>query len=189
MGMPLVTRNWLQDRAELNKVFQSIVEHQWPMCRCCAPDLLRNATDMFLGLVSYCEGTRFTPRKYQATVEWCRSNNKPVPKHTLFPRAKGFVATVQTLRKTPHVKAVYDCTIVYGKGQEFMSPPNTWQTLSMNDLNKKWKFHVNVERHLLEELPETDEGLAQWQEARWGEKGELLETYRQNLEKIGSFVT
>lgn len=32
MGMPLVTRNWLQDRAELNKVFQGIVDYQWPIC-------------------------------------------------------------------------------------------------------------------------------------------------------------
>lgn len=32
MGMPLVTRRWLQDRTEMNGVFQRIVQHQYPIC-------------------------------------------------------------------------------------------------------------------------------------------------------------
>lgn len=32
MGMPLVSRNWLQDRTELRRTFDNIVDHQWPIC-------------------------------------------------------------------------------------------------------------------------------------------------------------
>jgi 1-acyl-sn-glycerol-3-phosphate acyltransferase len=32
MGMPLVSRNWLRDNRELDRVFQGPVQYQWPMC-------------------------------------------------------------------------------------------------------------------------------------------------------------
>ena len=34
MGMPLVTRNWLKDRNELDRVFSGVVRNQWPICMC-----------------------------------------------------------------------------------------------------------------------------------------------------------
>lgn len=34
MGMPLVTRNWIKDRTELNRVFSGVVHNQWPICTC-----------------------------------------------------------------------------------------------------------------------------------------------------------
>ena len=32
MGFPLVTRNWMRDKAELDRVFSGIVDRQWPVC-------------------------------------------------------------------------------------------------------------------------------------------------------------
>ena len=32
MGMPLVSRNWQRDRAELERVFSPVVERGWPIC-------------------------------------------------------------------------------------------------------------------------------------------------------------
>jgi 1-acyl-sn-glycerol-3-phosphate acyltransferase len=37
MGMPLVSRNWMRDREELDRVFNGIVERQWPTCKCRPP--------------------------------------------------------------------------------------------------------------------------------------------------------
>lgn len=34
MGMPLVTRNWLKDKRELDRVFAGIVKRRWPTCKC-----------------------------------------------------------------------------------------------------------------------------------------------------------
>lgn len=33
MGMPMVTRNWMRDQGELNRVFRGIVSKQWPVCK------------------------------------------------------------------------------------------------------------------------------------------------------------
>lgn len=37
MGMPLVTRNWIKDRRELDSVFGKIVRNKWPICMCLLP--------------------------------------------------------------------------------------------------------------------------------------------------------
>lgn len=33
MGMPMVSRKWMRDRKELNRVFKGIVETRWPTCK------------------------------------------------------------------------------------------------------------------------------------------------------------
>lgn len=37
MGMPLVSRKWMEDRKEMERVFGGVVERKWPICRlfCC----------------------------------------------------------------------------------------------------------------------------------------------------------
>ena len=80
--------------------------------------------------------------------------------HLLYPRSKGFVASVQKLRDAPQIKAVYDVTVAYakkkGKEYEFQRPPTFSQSLLQPGLNQDWKFHVHVDRHLLEDLPRED---------------------------------
>ena len=44
MGMPLVSRNWVTDRREMESVFGNITSHEWPICEhkqspFCASDL------------------------------------------------------------------------------------------------------------------------------------------------------
>jgi 1-acyl-sn-glycerol-3-phosphate acyltransferase len=34
MGMPLVSRNWMRDQKEIDRVFRGVVERQWPICAC-----------------------------------------------------------------------------------------------------------------------------------------------------------
>ncbi|KAK4212986.1 hypothetical protein QBC37DRAFT_183097 [Rhypophila decipiens] len=168
MGMPLVSRNWLKDKAELDRVFNGITKRRWPTW-----------------LISFSEATRFTQKKYLESTEWCSANNKPQPRHLLYPRVKGFVSTVQHLRKSPHVKAVYDLTIAYQRGKQWHVGPSMWETLSCPRLSeplslggKGYKFHVHTRRFELGDLPEDDEGLAKWLEQRWVEKGEWLEEKR-----------
>jgi hypothetical protein len=138
-------------------------------------------TNRIIGLISFSEATRYTPKKYEIAREWCKENNRPLPKHLLYPRTKGFVTTVQHLRKTPHVKAIYDMTIAYGHNNKFLEAPTIWETLSVNDLSGKrgYKFHVDVKRILLADLPESDADLAKWLETRWIGKGEFLDAKRE----------
>ncbi|TGO10811.1 hypothetical protein BTUL_0125g00250 [Botrytis tulipae] len=171
MGMPMVSRNWLKDKKELDRVFAGVVVKKWPQW-----------------LISFSEATRYTPKKYEEAKTWCKQNNRPLPKHLLYPRTKGFVTTVQHLRKAKHVKAVYDMTIAYSHHNKWHQAPTIWESLSCGDLSGKrgYKFHVEVKRFLLEDLPETDEGLAKWLEARWIEKGEYLEEKREEWSRAGN---
>lgn len=134
-----------------------------------------------IGLISYSEGTRYTPEKHAQAVKWCQANGKPVPTHTLYPRTKGFVSTVQQLRRSSHVKAVYDVTIAYAEDNLFMSPPSFFHTVYRSDLQGKYRFHAHVRRFELDSLPGNDKELAQWLEKRWMEKGERLALLKKQL--------
>ncbi|KAI9838633.1 MAG: hypothetical protein M1819_004947 [Sarea resinae] len=164
MGMPMVSREWTRDRREFQRVFSGITENRWP-----------------IWLISFSEATRYTPEKYAQTVAWCKAKDKPVPKHTLYPRTKGFVTTVNQLRQAAHVRAVYDLTIAYAHHNDFLVAPSMWQTLSSPDLGSSWRFHVHVDRYPIEDLPIAEDELSQWIEARWIEKGERLEALRGHL--------
>ncbi|KAF0027377.1 hypothetical protein F2P81_020118 [Scophthalmus maximus] len=48
----------------------------------------------------YCEGTRFTPKKHQVSMQVAESKGLPQLKYHLLPRTKGFWVTVQNLRGT-----------------------------------------------------------------------------------------
>ncbi|KAI9657756.1 MAG: hypothetical protein M1821_002932 [Bathelium mastoideum] len=186
MRMPLVSRKWATDQREMERVFEGVKKNSWPICmrphpvsseQECRSLKLLNA----LGLISYSEATRYTKAKFDDTVLWCKANDRPIPKHTLYPRTRGFIATVNQLRQTSHVRAVYDVTIAYARGNSFMSTPNFWQTVSISRLQDTWRFHVHLERYSLVDLPRTDDELAKWLETRWIEKGERLEGLRDAL--------
>ncbi|PHH87859.1 hypothetical protein CDD83_8312 [Cordyceps sp. RAO-2017] len=164
MGMPMVSRNWLRDRRELERVFSGLVHDRFPTW-----------------LVSFSEATRFTRRKHDESAAWCKKMDKPQPKHLLYPRTKGFIQTVQHLRSAPHVRAVYDLSIAYQRGRSFQEAPSMWETLSVPALSAGcgFHFHVHARRFPIESLPETDDELARWLEDRWLEKGEWLEAKRE----------
>ncbi|KAG0648085.1 1-acylglycerol-3-phosphate O-acyltransferase 4 [Hyphodiscus hymeniophilus] len=173
MGMPMVSRKWMRDEKELARVFHGIVVKKWPTW-----------------LISFSEATRFTPKKYEETKIWCKENDRPIPKHLLYPRTKGFVTTVQHLRAAKHMKAVYDITIAYGHHNRFHEAPTIWESLSCRDLSGSggYKFHVDFKRIPLETLPENDAALAKWLEKRWIEKGEYLEAKREEWAREGSLT-
>jgi 1-acyl-sn-glycerol-3-phosphate acyltransferase len=185
MGMPLVSRNWVKDKKELDRVFEGIVKRGWPTCSSfpVSTSLVFNRAnaEILTGLISYSEATRYTPEKYEETKVWCKENEKPLPKHLLYPRTKGFITTVQHLRKAKQVKAVYDMTIAYSRGNKFLEAPTIWDTLSLPGLSEQqgFKFHVHARRFELNSLPDNDAELAKWLEERWIEKGEWLEGKRE----------
>merc|ERR1712093_943755 len=169
MGMPMVSRQWTKDKKELDRVFAGITVRKWPTW-----------------LISFSEATRYTPKKAEAARVWCKENDRPIPKHLLYPRTKGFVTTVQHLRKAKHVKAVYDMTIAYEHNHKFLEAPTIWESLSCGGLSGKrgYKFHVHLRRFPLEDLPETEAELSKWLETRWVEKGEWLEEKKDEWARI-----
>lgn len=156
-------------------------EYHHPSCTFSrGPPASTRNSDRSKGLISFSEATRFTARKYEESIVWCKEAGKPQPMHLLYPRTKGFITTVQHLRKAPHVKAIYDLTIAYQRGDDFHVAPSMWDTLSVPGLSARlgYKFQVHVRRFPIEELPYADEQLAKWLEMRWVEKGVWLEEKR-----------
>ncbi|AES67682.1 1-acyl-sn-glycerol-3-phosphate acyltransferase-like protein [Medicago truncatula] len=103
----------------------------------------------------FVEGTRFTHTKLLAAQEFAISRGIPVPKNVLIPRTKGFVTAVKETRKyiptSPTLLRI------------FKGIPS--------------KVKVQIKRHEIEELPETEDGIAQWCKDAFVAKDALLEKY------------
>ncbi|RXH81141.1 hypothetical protein DVH24_005055 [Malus domestica] len=104
-------------------------------------------------LALFVEGTRFTQAKLLAAQEYAASTGLPVPRNVLIPRTKGFVSAVSHMRS--FVPAIYDVTVAIPKA----SPSPTMLRLFQG---RPSVVHVQIKRHLMKELPETDEAVAQW---------------------------
>ncbi|KAL0640322.1 hypothetical protein Q9L58_000602 [Maublancomyces gigas] len=179
MGMPMVTRDWTSDRREFQALFEGIKNGGWPICKLLPP--IRTKTwpllNRFSGLIAYSESTRFTQKKWEETREFLSSRGKSALPYVLYPRTKGFVAAVQSLRNDSQIKHVYDLTLAYsraGKGG-FMSAPTIWESFAFARVSPPWKFHVHIRRFELKDLPEDEEGVRDWLEGRWAEKSKILQ--------------
>ncbi|KAE8725808.1 1-acyl-sn-glycerol-3-phosphate acyltransferase 2 [Hibiscus syriacus] len=129
-------RSWAKDESTLKAGLQRLKDFPRPFW-----------------LALFVEGTRFTQAKLLAAQEYATSQGLPVPRNVLIPRTKGFVSAVNHMRS--FVPAVYDMTVAIPKS----SPSPTMLRLFKGQSSV---VHVHVKLHLMKELPETDEGVAQW---------------------------
>ncbi len=144
-----IDRDWMADREAIRKTFSRIVDDKVPVY-----------------LVSFVEGTRLTLPKLDAAQDYARAHGLRPPVHTLVPRTKGFVASVEGLRG--HIDAVYDLTIGYDD-----AVPSLWQYLK----GLVRRIHVHVRRFPVADLPHSADDLRQWLLDRWREKDDLLEHF------------
>ncbi len=147
-----VKRDWASDVENIRQTFGRITRDSVP-----------------LWLMLFPEGTRFKPEKLERSRDFARKKGLHQPEHTLVPRTKGFVASVQGLGE--HLDAVYDITIGYEEGV-----PNLWQYVK----GVCTRAHLHVHRAPARDLPETDEGLSNWLMHRFKRKDELLDHFYKN---------
>ncbi|XP_057784673.1 1-acyl-sn-glycerol-3-phosphate acyltransferase 2-like [Salvia miltiorrhiza] len=119
-------------------------------------------------LALFVEGTRFTQAKLLAAQEYASSNGLPVPRNVLIPRTKGFVASVSHMRS--FVPAVYDATVAIPQN----SPAPTILRLFSGQSSV---VHVHLKRHLMSDLPTTDEDVAQWCKDAFVAKDALIDMH------------
>ncbi|KAL4204593.1 hypothetical protein AMTRI_Chr01g110670 [Amborella trichopoda] len=120
-------------------------------------------------LALFVEGTRFTQAKLLAAQEYAASSGLPVPRNVLIPRTKGFVSAVSNMRT--FVPAIYDVTVAVPKDQ----PSPTMLRLLKGQSSV---LHVHMKRHPMNELPQTDEGVAQWCKDTFVAKDALLDKHQ-----------
>ena len=149
LDCPFIKRDWTSDKEYIKKVFERILKGRIP-----------------LWLVTFAEGTRFSPAKLKQSQDFAEKNGLFVPRHVLIPRTKGFTATVSELGH--HLDAVYDVTIGYIDGV-----PTLWQWVKgyVREVN------LHVRRYPIESLPSGETELSAWLMERFRQKDQLLETY------------
>ncbi|XP_074371616.1 1-acyl-sn-glycerol-3-phosphate acyltransferase 2-like [Apium graveolens] len=126
-------------------------------------------------LALFVEGTRFTQAKLLAAQEYASSMGLPTPRNVLIPRTKGFVTAVTHMR--PFVPAVYDVTLAIPKTS---SPPTMLRLFK----GQSSVVHVHLKRHLMTDLPKTDDSVAQWCKDSFVIKDNLLDKHKAN-DKFG----
>lgn len=85
--MVFCSRKWEQDR----KTVATSLQH------------LRDYPEKYFFLI-HCEGTRFTEKKHEISMQVARAKGLPRLKHHLLPRTKGFAITVRSLRNVEIMK-------------------------------------------------------------------------------------
>ncbi|KAL6987101.1 1-acyl-sn-glycerol-3-phosphate acyltransferase 2 [Sarracenia purpurea var. burkii] len=144
-------RNWAKDESTLKSGLQQLRDFPLPFW-----------------LALFVEGTRFTKAKLLAAQEYASSAGLPVPRNVLIPRTKGFVSAVSQMRS--FVPAIYDVTVAIPKS----SPPPTMLRLFKGQPSV---VHVHLKRHLMKELPETEDAIAQWCRDIFVAKDKLLDKH------------
>ncbi|XP_029376308.1 1-acyl-sn-glycerol-3-phosphate acyltransferase delta [Echeneis naucrates] len=145
-------RKWEEDRRTVSQSLQN----------------LRDYPEKYWFLL-YCEGTRFTPKKHQISMQVAESKGLPKLKYHLLPRTKGFWVTVQNLRGT--AAAVYDSTLNFRNNEA----PTLLDILN----GKKYHADLYVRRIPLEMIPEDEAECAAWLHKLYQEKDSFQEHYTQ----------
>ncbi|XP_010554846.1 PREDICTED: 1-acyl-sn-glycerol-3-phosphate acyltransferase 2 [Tarenaya hassleriana] len=144
-------RNWAKDENTLKSGLQRLYDFPQPFW-----------------LALFVEGTRFTQAKLKAAQEYAASSGLPIPRNVLIPRTKGFVSAVSNMR--PFVPAIYDMTVTIPKS----SPLPTMLRLFKGQSSV---VHVHIKRHLMKDLPEPDDAVAQWCRDQFVAKDALLDKH------------
>ncbi|XP_077210856.1 1-acyl-sn-glycerol-3-phosphate acyltransferase PLS1-like [Tasmannia lanceolata] len=145
-------RSWAKDESTLKSSMQRLKDFPRPFW-----------------LALFVEGTRFTQAKLLAAQEYAASTGLPVLRNVLIPRTKGFVAAVSNMRS--FLPAVYDVTVAVPKNQ----PAPTMLRLFKGESSV---VHVHLKRHSVKDLPQTDDGVAQWCRDIFVAKDALLDKHQ-----------
>lgn len=127
---------------------------------------LRDYPEHFWFLI-HCEGTRFTEKKHEISMQVAEAKGLPKLKYHLLPRTKGFSVTVQSLRNV--ASAVYDSTLNFRNNEN----PTLLGILN----GKKYHADLYVRRIPLEEIPEDEQECATWLHKLYQEKDAFQEEY------------
>ncbi|MFS7903833.1 putative 1-acylglycerol-3-phosphate O-acyltransferase [Helianthus anomalus] len=146
-------RSWAKDESTLKSGLRRLKDYPQPFW-----------------LALFVEGTRFTKAKLLAAQEYASSLGLPVPRNVLIPRTKGFVTSVSEMRS--FAPAIYDMTVAIPKDS---TPPTMLRLFK----GQSSVIHVKVKRHLMKDLPETDEGVAQWCKDIFVAKDDILDKHKE----------
>lgn len=71
---------------------------------------------IFFQLLLTPEGTRFTPKKHEASIKFAMEKNLPILKHHLTPRTRGFTTSLPFFREK--IPAIYNIQLAFDKSSK-----------------------------------------------------------------------
>uniref|UniRef100_G1QG13 1-acyl-sn-glycerol-3-phosphate acyltransferase delta n=1 Tax=Myotis lucifugus TaxID=59463 RepID=G1QG13_MYOLU len=128
----------------------------------------RDYPEKVTSFLIHCEGTRFTEKKHQISMQVAQAKGLPSLKHHLLPRTKGFAVTVRSLRNV--VSAVYDCTLNFRNNEN--------PTLLGVPMRARAQLSSPPCRRIpLEQVPEDEDQCSAWLHRLYQEKDAFQEEY------------
>ncbi|OQR78485.1 1-acyl-sn-glycerol-3-phosphate acyltransferase gamma-like [Tropilaelaps mercedesae] len=153
-------RNWEKDRETLPRKLDALLEYEDSMI-----------------LTMFSEGTRFTPMKHRASVEFAKERGLPILKHHLLPRPKGFILCATHFQKNK-VDYLYDVEICMPKNQ-----PNKVGMMTVLQ-GRPIEADMYVRRFAFKDLPTDQEGLTSFLYRTYQEKDAIMEYYQTHDNKF-----
>lgn len=147
-------RDWEVDREILKKSIAEIVTYP---------------PGLWVALLLFPEGTRWTPAKHEASLKIAREKGYPEYKRMLLPRTKGFALSMQLMKGK--VPTVFDITIGF--------PSDEPEPTLMDAIRgKKIRSAMKVKRYEIKDIPaDTEEECAKWLRDIYKQKDDDLDTY------------
>lgn len=121
--------------------------------------------------ILYPEGTRFTQKKHERSILFCRQKNLPVLKNLLYPRLAGFSTCINALNRKKFLR-IADLTIIYTENEQRSIPPNFWRLLL---LPVPGTFHILCGSDSTDNIDNPEEY--------------LVNAFRKKDEKISEFIS
>lgn len=140
-GFCYLSRNYLSDQSALKKFADKFMQN-----------------NLKLWLIIFPEGTRFTEKKYQESVEFCKKKDLKFFKNLLYPRKRGYEMLAESMKG--HIKKILAVTIYYEK-----KVPTLFEMLFKNPTKNAVKIKLNLfenvegKNNLIEIFEKIDENL------------------------------
>ena len=154
-GSLFLKRDWQKDHVALSSKLAEMEDGTFPR-------------PFFVGM--YPEGTRITPKKHAASLEFAKKRGLPLLQNCLLPRTKGFVFVKKSLPSS--IDCVYDTTIAYEGGPAYLS-----HCLLLGGFRTK-TIHVHVRRTPFKDLPTEEKELEDWLMDAFVFKDKVLDEFK-----------
>ncbi|GFS61775.1 1-acyl-sn-glycerol-3-phosphate acyltransferase delta [Trichonephila inaurata madagascariensis] len=161
--MIFLERNWGKDKLVMGEKLDKLVDYEDPIM-----------------LLFFCEGTRFTPEKHKASMEFAKSRNLPLLQHHLCPRTSGFNFIAKYCKnKIPYV---YNIQLGF---------PESDKKPTFSNLLRGYSFSADMflERIPLTDVPtDSDEATSKWLHDLYQKKDKLMDDYLKTQKFPGKCV-
>lgn len=149
----LVKRNYSKDKTIIERNLKS----------------LSTIKDPFAFII-FCEGTRFTKEKHEASMEFAKKNDYPLLRHHLLPRTKGFHVLGNGMKD--FVPYVFCATICFQGGRD----PTLVDFMNLEPISGD----MLIRRIPINQVPEDEKECGDFVRKLYVEKDELCDFYKKN---------